>query len=129
MFTIISHDLKNPFSGILGLSDILIDDEERKIINQSELKYMFGAINKSTKSALHLLSNLFDWSQTDSDKITKKINKRHLKKRQMSICLMELLGICKIIQLNSQTKIAPFNLPQRKKIKSIKLVFTIKELG
>lgn len=66
-FSILAHDLKNPFNGIMGMSEYLnnsyheIDDDERKeIIND---------INISSKNAFNLLQNLLEWTRTQSGQI------------------------------------------------------------
>lgn len=60
-FSIIAHDLKNPFSSLLGYTGILLKkydeyDDERKI-------QMIKAIRESSERVLSLLENLLDWSQ------------------------------------------------------------------
>ncbi|CAN5450976.1 hypothetical protein BH10BAC5_BH10BAC5_15590 [soil metagenome] len=77
-FSIIAHDLKNPFSGIIGLSsfmyenfDSLADDEKMDFIKQ---------IEESSKGSFQLLENLLLWSRAqtgglkfDPEKINLKI--------------------------------------------------------
>ena len=71
LFSIISHDLKNPFNAIIGFSDLLKSNDE---ITPKQVKQFATAINTSSKSAFELLSNLLDWSrvQTSSISIEKK---------------------------------------------------------
>lgn len=62
LFSIISHDLKNPLNNILGFSRLLIND---KTINANEK--LLGFINHIHQAAdrLHiLLENLLNWSRT-----------------------------------------------------------------
>ncbi|MEL7588440.1 MAG: HAMP domain-containing sensor histidine kinase [Prolixibacteraceae bacterium] len=73
-FSIIAHDLKNPFGIILGLADILttqyhdFDEEERK-------RFIYE-INNSSKLIYELLENLLTWARSQSGKI--KIKKENL---------------------------------------------------
>jgi two-component system sensor histidine kinase/response regulator len=60
-FSIIAHDLKNPFSAIIGSSDLLLSRAEKNDIREID-KYA-KIINQSSKKALDLLLNLMDWSQ------------------------------------------------------------------
>ncbi|TKG88371.1 PAS domain S-box protein [Puteibacter caeruleilacunae] len=66
-FSIIAHDLKSPFNGLLGLLDLLLghhssyDNEEREEI--------ISAIHKSAHGVYDLLENLLTWSLSQSDKI------------------------------------------------------------
>ncbi len=60
-FSIIAHDLKSPFTGILGFSNILIDQIKNK--NYDEIDKYAEVINKSAQSAFDLLMNLMEWSR------------------------------------------------------------------
>ncbi len=61
-FSLISHDLKNPFHSIIAFSDMVIKDyeylsDEEKILSLKE-------INKAAKSSNELLDNLLSWSMS-----------------------------------------------------------------
>jgi signal transduction histidine kinase len=66
-FSIIAHDLKNPFHSILGFTDLLIknyhDFEDIKKVE------FLGLINESSQYANNLLDNLLHWSRTQTDRI------------------------------------------------------------
>ena len=66
-FSIIAHDLKNPFHAIIGFSELLSKDfhdmDEKQKIGLIEL------INVSSESAFSLLENLLQWARTQTDKI------------------------------------------------------------
>jgi signal transduction histidine kinase len=66
-FSIISHDLKNPFSSLLSISDLMVDsfdDTERE-----DHKAGFKKINQSVKHLLDLLENLLTWSRSQRGRI------------------------------------------------------------
>ncbi len=67
-FSIISHDLKNPFSSFLNLTEIVIKDFSRFTL--SELNATLFSLNKSAKKLYKLLSNLLQWSQIQRGKMT-----------------------------------------------------------
>lgn len=71
-FTILGHDLKNPFSTVIGITDLLLKDFE-KLEEEEKLKYI-SQINRYSKNAYNLLDNLLLWarSQTGSLKINFK---------------------------------------------------------
>lgn len=71
-FTIIAHDLKNPFSTVISISDLLIQKQE-KIAPEQAHEYL-RQINKYSRGAFNLLENLLQWakSQTGSLKISFK---------------------------------------------------------
>jgi signal transduction histidine kinase/ligand-binding sensor domain-containing protein len=66
-FSIISHDLKNPFSSLLSISELMVDsfdDAERE-----DHKAGFRKINQSVKHLLDLLENLLTWSRSQRGRI------------------------------------------------------------
>jgi signal transduction histidine kinase len=66
-FSIISHDLKNPFVSLLGLSEILVEDFNR-LTDESKLELILD-INKSAMNSHQLLENLLFWSGAQTGKI------------------------------------------------------------
>ncbi|MGE5496832.1 MAG: PAS domain S-box protein, partial [Syntrophothermus sp.] len=60
-FSIISHDLKSPFSSLLGFSEFLATDFEQ--LSPEEVKTFAQNIYKSAKSVFDLLENLLQWSR------------------------------------------------------------------
>jgi PAS domain S-box-containing protein len=66
-FSIISHDLRNPFSAILGLSDLAV----KKIQNgeYDKIQMFSEAIHKTSRQAYNLLNNLLCWSRLQRGKI------------------------------------------------------------
>lgn len=69
-FSIIAHDLRNPFQGILGFSELLIDKADT--IKRSKLKESLEHIQKSSKSLFTLTENLLNWASLNTGKITPK---------------------------------------------------------
>ena len=59
-FSIISHDLRSPFNGILGLANLVIDDFET--LDKPEILAHTKDIYKSAQSAYKLVDNLLNWS-------------------------------------------------------------------
>ncbi len=66
-FSIIAHDLKNPFNQIIGFSDLLL----RKIQNDEKEKSIRFAqeILTASKNTYILLENLLEWSLTQTNRI------------------------------------------------------------
>lgn len=61
-FSIIAHDLKNPFNSLIGLSDFLtynIND-----ISKKQLKDLIQTIGEVSRQGYSLLENLLQWSRT-----------------------------------------------------------------
>lgn len=66
-FSIISHDLKNPFSSLLSITDLLIRN-----FNTSDEKEKISGIQKiqdSMQQIYNLLENLLTWSRSQSGRI------------------------------------------------------------
>ena len=66
-FSIIAHDLKNPFNGIIGLSTLLVDDFDSFPVE--EQKEFILDIKTTAENTFRLLQNLLEWSQTQTGKI------------------------------------------------------------
>ena len=60
-FTIIAHDLRGPFNGFLGLTQIMVD--EISSLTPTEIQGMALDMNKSANKLFHLLENLLNWSR------------------------------------------------------------------
>ncbi|MBR8534184.1 PAS domain-containing sensor histidine kinase [Carboxylicivirga sediminis] len=69
-FSIIAHDLRSPFNSILGLSDLLVS----KAIDKGDIEETARSIQKSSQQAMALISNLLEWSSSQSGKIDYKPN-------------------------------------------------------
>ncbi|MFA9391706.1 MAG: PAS domain S-box protein [Prolixibacteraceae bacterium] len=70
LFSIISHDLRNPFSSILGFSSLL--HENISSFKQEELEEIIEALHVESTTAFTLLNNLLNWSRTQLKKIEAK---------------------------------------------------------
>ena len=60
-FSIIAHDMRSPFQGLIGYSQILIDDYEE--LSEEERKFYIHNIGEISKSTYKLLENLLQWSR------------------------------------------------------------------
>ncbi|MDP4117383.1 MAG: HAMP domain-containing sensor histidine kinase, partial [Bacteroidota bacterium] len=66
-FSIIAHDLKSPFLGLMGYSQIL--SEEYDELKEDEKKTYIGNLYDLTKSSFRLLENLLEWSRLQTGKM------------------------------------------------------------
>ena len=66
-FSIISHDLKNPFNTILGFSDVIMNEVDE--LSKNEIKDFSKRINQSCVKQHKLLENLLLWSRSQMGKI------------------------------------------------------------
>lgn len=66
-FSIISHDLKNPFSSLLSISELMVANFDNT--DKEDHKVGFRKINQSINHLLDLLENLLTWSRSQRGKI------------------------------------------------------------
>ncbi len=66
-FSIIAHDLKNPFHTVMGYSYLLNHDYER--FTEPERRKFAVDIHQSTNSIFRLLQNLLDWSSSQTGRL------------------------------------------------------------
>jgi signal transduction histidine kinase len=88
-FSIIAHDLRNPFNAIMGFSDLLCHD-----FNEMDDKQKLGLlelINLASESAYNLLDNLLQWARTQTDKI--KFNPEYFELSEVVKQVIDLHGI------------------------------------
>ncbi|MGW8315491.1 MAG: two-component regulator propeller domain-containing protein [Bacteroidales bacterium] len=66
-FSIISHDLKNPFTSLLSISELMVDSFDSA--DREDHRAGFKKINNSIKHLLDLLENLLTWSRSQRGRI------------------------------------------------------------
>jgi PAS domain S-box-containing protein len=64
--SIISHDLRTPFTSILGFTDLLLSDSD---LNDIERRQYVEFIQESSKSMLSLVNSLLDWTRLQTGRI------------------------------------------------------------
>lgn len=76
-FAIIAHDLKNPFSTVLGLSELLA--REFETFDSDSLKNFITQIYKYSNNTFNLLENLLQWSMLQTGRIPLRLGIVNLK--------------------------------------------------
>jgi signal transduction histidine kinase len=66
-FSIIAHDLKNPFNSLVGLSSLLMS--EYPILDESKKKKYIAMINETSGNTLKLLENLLEWARLQTNNL------------------------------------------------------------
>lgn len=64
--SIISHDLRTPFSSIIGFADLLLTD---KSMDEEKRTQYIQFIKESSKSMLSLVNSLLDWTRLQTGRI------------------------------------------------------------
>ncbi len=67
-FRIISHDLKNPFTSLLSISEMIHENYE--YVDEEEKQIGIRKIHESVKHIFNLLENLLTWSRSQTGKIS-----------------------------------------------------------
>jgi PAS domain S-box-containing protein len=66
-YSIIAHDLKNPFNSLIGFSELLLEDFD--ILSKDEMRDYVGIIRNTAKNSLILLENLLAWSRLQTGRM------------------------------------------------------------
>ena len=76
--SIISHDLRAPFSSILGFTDLLLEDDT---LTETEKSQYISYIQDSSKSMLALVNSMLEWTKLQTGRIKfepEKINAKEI---------------------------------------------------
>lgn len=93
-FSILAHDLRNPFSAILGFSKLLADQSTELSVH--EYKRIGHSINKSAQTAFELLDNLLTWALSQRGSITYA--------PQQTVLYNEVRKVTNLVKANAESK-------------------------
>lgn len=93
LFSIIAHDLRSPFVGIQGFSDLLLNSPED--YTPDETKLFIEQINISSRTTLDLLEKLLNWAKNQTGKISFNPEKINLQSIILE-CMNSLMTSAKI---------------------------------
>lgn len=100
LFSIISHDLRNPFNALLGVTEILNKNISR--LNEERIKKFTGIIYTSAHSLHAMVESLLEWSRAQSNNIKYRPEIFELRPIILNVfTLFELTAINKKIDLQS----------------------------
>lgn len=88
LFSIIAHDLKNPFNSLLGISELLVSDYD-DLPQESILKLLKG-MNQSAQRGYDLLVNLLEWAGVQTGRL--ELNPKPIQIKSIVADSMELLS-------------------------------------
>lgn len=98
-FSIIAHDLKNPFGTLLGATQILKMDDE---LSEEDKKELIEIIANDSERLYSLLENLLFWASSQTGK---------LKAKQTNIQISSLiLDVVSLLESNAKNKDISFNI-------------------
>lgn len=67
-FSLLAHDLRNPFNAVLGFTEILLHNFDQ--IKPERILHIIKQIHKSAENGSNLLSNLLEWSRCQTGHIS-----------------------------------------------------------
>jgi PAS domain S-box-containing protein len=67
IFSLLAHDLRSPFNGILGFSKVLFDEAED--LSREEIREYIGYVYTASKNVYNLIENLLNWSKIQTGRI------------------------------------------------------------
>jgi len=82
-FSIIAHDLRNPFGSVLGYSEIIAQDCDT--LEKAELKDFAEMLNKQAKIIYDLLENLLTWSRVQTGRMVYNPEYMNLEEKMMKV--------------------------------------------
>ena len=100
--SILAHDLRSPFTALLGLSDLLIENIRK--YNIQEIESILNHIKDASNETFALLEDLLNWTRTQSGKIS--FNPRNIKFADICNHVLETLNtyaLAKNITINNTT--------------------------
>ena len=66
-FSIVAHDLRSPFQGMLGFTQLII--EELDLLSKEEIREYLQKVSDSSNSTFELLENLLNWSRLQTGRL------------------------------------------------------------
>ena len=117
-FSIISHDLKNPFNTLLGFSDLLVKNAHK--YTPEKVQQFAQNMNNSSRQAFKLLENLLEWARLQTGSI--KANPVKIKPSDLInevTLLTEQMSKSKNIDLQSIINCDNFVLADKEMIKTV----------
>ena len=71
LLSILSHDLRSPFTSILGFCDMLLKEHD-SLSTQEQLEFV-GYIQEAAQDQLNTVTNLLDWTRIESGRISSEM--------------------------------------------------------
>jgi len=99
--SILSHDLRAPFTSILGFSEIILN--ETSLPDKDKAEYV-KFIYESSNNQLQLVNHLFDWSQIQTGRVKFEIQRLHAQSIAYN-CVSYLTGLAMRKNVNINVRI------------------------
>jgi signal transduction histidine kinase len=117
-FNIVAHDLKNPFTSLIGASELLFRNIDQ--IDKEKIKTLAIILNDASKNGYAILQNLLDWSRSQTGLL--KFNPENINLKSLideHILNLEQISSNKEIKIHSEVKDDFFIYGDKNMIKTI----------
>jgi two-component system, sensor histidine kinase and response regulator len=106
-FSIIAHDLKNPFNTMMGFTELMLDN--LKDYSYEKLKEFISILHDTSKQSYALLENLLEWSRSQTGRLQMNVERVDLHDLiEENINLLSNLAAKKKILLNNDIRQGDF---------------------
>ncbi|HAF28763.1 MAG TPA: hypothetical protein DCG75_06915 [Bacteroidales bacterium] len=118
LFSIIAHDLKSPFSTVIGFSELLIKHTQNK--QYDKVERFSQIILQESKNSMELLSNLLEWSRSQTDTL-------HFEPSEFNICdlIQEVIDLFQVTATQKQITITVSKKDQIKYFADKNMIYTV----
>ena len=99
LFSIIAHDLRSPFTALIGLTEVLSNQAEQ--LEAKEVAEYGSLIHESSEKLLNLIENLLHWSRSQTGKI-----QIIPKKLQLNTLVNEVISVLEMQAKAKEIKLA-----------------------
>lgn len=100
-FSIIAHDLKNPFNTLMGFTELLLDNLEE--YPKEKIQEFIDILHQTARQSYALLENLLEWSRAQTGRLEMKPEKVNLYELTYeTISLLKNHAAKKSIHLNNK---------------------------
>jgi PAS domain S-box-containing protein len=93
-FSIVAHDLRSPFQGMLGFTDLILDEIDT--LSKAEINEYLQKVRDSAYSTFTLLENLLDWSRLQTGRLEYKPSEFSLSE--------DVASVISLLDSNAQSK-------------------------
>ncbi|ENU61278.1 MULTISPECIES: sensor histidine kinase [Acinetobacter] len=107
-FQIIAHDLRAPFHGLLGFSEVLA--QERDTLDESSIQSIADYLYDNAQSTYNLLESLLTWAMAEGGRFVYHPINYELKQSSKIVC-----GVLKSLALNKKIELVD-NIPEDIKV-------------
>ena len=117
-FNIVAHDLKNPFTSLIGSSELLYQNIDQ--LDHEQIKSLALILNDASKGGYAILQNLLDWSRSQTGLL--KFNPESINLKSLideHILNLEQISFNKEIKIVSEVKDDLFVFADKNMLKTV----------